>query len=205
MSFDVTDSVLAKILARLDMVVFERLPNGVFVRVGSTPPPAWFSGVFQDLSPDGPLTIAQLFPFLEHFLAEAEDWWRHPSAQRLRSDPFTMAVASGDDISLAASAVVAENRYFLVIESPSDLEERRLALQRAREHALAHEEHVRRTGELRAPIEAAAQIVKALSSSGLTATQEQLALGIGEQLASLAASIESLAPLPKGVYRRPRH
>ena len=202
MSFDVASSVLAKIFARLDMVVFERLPEGVFVRAGSAPPPAWFSAVFHDLRPDGPLTIAQLFPFLERFLSEAEDLWRQPSARRLRSDPFTMADASGNDVSLAASALVADDRHFLIIESPPELQALQLGLQRAREHALMHEDHVRRTGELQMRIDGAAQLAHELRSAGLSAEQERLALGIVEHLASLTDSIHTLAPLPKGVSRR---
>jgi hypothetical protein len=202
----VTDTVLADILARLDLVVFERLPEDVFLRVGSAPPPAWFSRLFLHAAEDEPITIAQALPFIEHFLGDAEDFWRQArDEQRLRSDPFTMADPSGGEIALVASAVVVGDRRFLIIESPYDFNERRRALQSAREHVLAHEEHVRRTGALLTPVAAARQLAEQLAASGLTPEQQQLAVGIVEQLASLSASIETLAPLPKGVSRRRRH
>ena len=104
-------------------------------------------------------------------------------------------------MALVASAVVVANRCFLILESPYDFEERRGALQSARENVLAHEEHLRRTGALLTPIDAARQAMQQLTASGLTPDQQILAARISEQLESLSASVESLAPLPKGVSR----
>ena len=118
-----TDTILpGEILARLDLVVFERLPDGVFVRVGSAQPPTWFSRLFLDAAQHEPVTIAQAFPFLDRFLAEAEDFWREKREHRLRSDPFILPDPSGGDIALLASAVVIGNTPFLILELPSDFE-----------------------------------------------------------------------------------
>jgi hypothetical protein len=204
-NFDLINSVLGEIIARLDVVVFERLPEGGFWRIASDRPPAWFSRLFPEAAPSEPVTIAQAFPFLDPFLSAAEDVWREGSEERLRSDAFTVTDPSGGEIALVASAVAIDHRSFLILELSSDFDERRRTLQSAREHVLAHEEHVRRTGALLSAVDAAQQLAQQLATSGLTPEQQQLAAGIREQLASLAASIETLAPLPKGVSRRSRH
>lgn len=196
-----TDTLLAEILARLDLVVFEQLPAGVFLRVGHVEPPSWFRRLFLEAAGNEPVTIAEAFPFVEHFLTDAENFWREGSERRLRSDPFTIADPERGEVPLVASAVAVGHRRFLVLERPPDFDERRGALQRAREQALDHEEHVRRTGALLAPVDAARQLTERLATSGLTPEQRALASGISEQLASLSTSIETLAPLPKGVSR----
>jgi hypothetical protein len=186
------------------MVAFERLPEDVFVRVGSAQPPAWFGRRFADASRIEPASIAEAWPFLEDFLADAEDVWSSGGKERLRSDSFTMTDTPGKDVALVASAVVVASRCFLILESPYDFEERRRALQTARELVLAHEAHLKRTGALLAPVDAARRLTQQLTTSGLSPEQQELAAGIGQQLSSLAESLESLAPLPKGVSRRSR-
>lgn len=198
-----TDAVLAELLTRLDLVVFERLPGDVFVRFGSAEPPSWFSRLSLT-SREEAITIEQAMPFVGEFLAEANEAWRAGGETRLSSDPFTVTDTTGGEVALVASAVVAANRCFLILESPHNFEERRGALQSARENVLAHEEHLRRTGALLAPIDAVQQAMQQLTASGLTPDQQILAARISEQLESLSASVESLAPLPKGVSRRLR-
>jgi hypothetical protein len=126
-------------------------------------------------------------------------FWRQGRNGRLRSDPFTMTDANGAEVVLVASALVVGHRHLLVLESPGDFDERRRALQSARETVLEHEAHVRRTRALLARIDAARALTDQLGNSGLTPAKQQLAAEIGEQLASLASAVEELAPLPKGV------
>jgi hypothetical protein len=200
----VTDAVLAELLTRLDLVVFERLPEGVFVRVGPAPPPSWFSRLSVTSRGDA-IAIEQTMPFLGHFLAEANDAWRAGEETRRCSDLFMVTDTTGGEVPLVASAVVVADRCFLILESPRDFDERRAALQNARENVLAHEEHVRRTGALMEPIDAARQLMQQLRASGLAPEQQMLTARIGEQLDGLSVSVQSLAPLPKGVSRRVRH
>jgi hypothetical protein len=200
MESNVTDTLLAEILARLDLVVFERLPVG-FVRLGSAVPP-WFGGLFPEAARDERVTFGEVLPFLEYFLAEAEKFWREGGAPCLRSEVFTATDSSGGELALMASAVAAVDRRFLVLEVPHGFDERRRALQSAREQGLAHEEHIRRTGALQAPVDIAQRLARQLARSGLTFDQQQLAGGVVEHLANLSAAIETLAPLPKGVARR---
>lgn len=194
-----TNKLLEEVLGTLELVVLERLPHGIFLRMGTAPPPSWFSDVMAAAGEDQSATVAQALPFVGHFLDEAEFFWRQARNGRLRSDPFTMKDASGAEVVLVASALVIGHRHVLVLESPADFEERRRALQGARETVLEYEAHVRRTRALLARVDAARALTDQLANSGLTPAKQQLAVEIAEQLASLGTAVEELAPLPKGV------
>jgi hypothetical protein len=199
MTFNVSAGIIAEILARLDLVVFERLPEGVFYRIAPVQPPAWFSRLFHESASQESVTLAEVFPFLERFLSDAEELWREGGVRRLRSDAFTVGDHAEGELTLAASAVVVDHRCFLILELPYDVDERRTTLQRARELVLEHEAQVRRTAALLPRVNAAHTLARQLAASELTAAQRPLAAGIEEQLAGLAESIATLAPTPKGV------
>ena len=199
--FNVTRNLPGDILARLDLVVFERLSGGAFLPLASAQLPAWIARWPVESAEAEPVTIAQAFPFLERFLVDAEEVWQKPGAGRLRSEPFTATDPAGREMALVATAIAIGTRHFLILELLFDFEERRQTLQRAREQALEHEAHVRRTGALLPDVETVQQLVQQLTDSGLTPDQQRLAADVREGLASLAASIERLAPLPKGVSR----
>ena len=194
-----TNTLFEGVLGTLDLVVLERLPHGIFLRMGTATPPSWFSDVIAAAGENQPVTVAQAFPFVGHFLDEAEFFWRQARNGRLRSDPFTTKDATGAEVVLVASALVIGHRHLLVLESPGDFDERRRALQSARETVLEYEAHLRRTRALLARIGASRALTDQLANSGLTPAQQQLAVEVGEQLASLASAIEELAPLPRGV------
>jgi hypothetical protein len=198
----VNAAVLAEILARLDLVVFERLPEGMFTRVGAAPPPDWFHRIFLHAAPHRPIPLAAAFPFVEGFLSAAEAAWSRGDPGRLRSDVFTMPDPAGGEIDLVASALTLEHRRFLILEASADAGERRRTLQRAREHMLAHEDYVRRTGALRTPVTTALKLAQQLSAeASLTAEGRRLASQLGDELAAIAGAIDTLAPKPKGVVR----
>jgi hypothetical protein len=198
----VNADVPAEILARLDLVVFERLPEGVFVPVETANPPEWFSRMFLDAASGTPTTLAAAFPFLERFLSTAETLWLQGDLRKLRSDAFTVTDPSGGELSLVASALAVDHRRFLVLEASAEFDEHRRTLQRAREDALTHEDHVRRTGALTTPANAALKLAEQLAAeTGLTAEQRRLVSELRAQLAIIGVAIETLAPLPKGVTR----
>ncbi len=190
-----------EILKELGVVLLERLPHGLFLRFGRQEPPEWFRHVMVSARENEPVTVAEALPFVGEFLDPAEAFWREERDGRLRSDQFTVVDPQGTEIGLVVSALVVGHRHFLAIERSADFDERRRALQVARENVLEHEEHVRLTGALITPLGAVQSLAERLAASGLTAEQEALATAIRERLAALAGSIESLAPLPKGVRR----
>ena len=194
--------VLAEILARLDLVVFERLSEGVFLWVETADPPKWFSRTFLDVARKTPTTLASAFPFLEGFLLTAETSWRQGDLRKLRSDAFTVTDPAGGEFGLVACALAVEHRRFLVLEASADFDEHRRSLQRAREDALAHEDYVRRTGALTTPANAALKLAERLAAeTGLTDEQRRLVSDLRAQLAGIGVAIETLTPLPKGVTR----
>lgn len=193
-----TDSVLDDIFARLDMVLFERHPDGPIARVGSASPPEWFNRLPAVRDRDD----VQALPFFANFLVDAEQFWREGGQGRLRSDPVMVTDASGAEVPLLVHAVGVDERRFLILELPFEFEERRRVLQSARELALARDAHVRNTRALLGAVDDARRLAHQLAAGELTSDQRQLARGISDQLASLSATLEALAPLPRGVSRR---
>src|SRR6185503_20134705 len=110
MEAHVSNPVYEAVLNRLGMVVMERLPHGIFLRLGTQPAPAWFSDVVVGANANEAVTIGEALPFVGHFLDEAEAFWREGRDGRLRSEPFTVSQASGATIGLAATAVVVGHR-----------------------------------------------------------------------------------------------
>jgi hypothetical protein len=84
-------------------------------------------------------------------------------------------------------------RRFLIIEMPDDYDDRRRALQSAREHVLAHEQFVRRVSALVDPAADAARLTGQLLDSGLTPQQQPLAAGVRDKLDKVSDTLRSLA------------
>ena len=187
------DPVFSDLVAALDLVVLERQPGGAFQLAVGTLPPAWFGHLFREAAHGQPITLTRAFPFLDTFLVEAERFWDAPRGNRLRSDLFVVADASGGELALAASAVAIGMRRFLIIEMPDDYDDRRRALQSAREHVLAHEQFVRRVSALVDPAADATRLTGQLLDSGLTPQQQPLAAGARDQLAKVSDALRSLA------------
>lgn len=199
-----TTSVLNAIIASLDLIVFERLPEGGFLRIAPAQLPAWFSRLSRQAAEHEQVSLAQAFPFLERFLVEAEDVWKEEERdRRLRSEPFMATDPAGGDVAVVASALALGARRFLILERPVEFEERRATLQRARQQALEHEAHVRRTGALRPAIDELQRLLDRIEASGVAPGQRQLVTEARDRLSGLAAALDELAPLPKGVKRRP--
>jgi hypothetical protein len=195
----VADSWVGGILTRLDLVVLERLPHGVFLRVGGGAPPLWFSRVMAQPPTGDGVTVAGAMPFLEQFLAEAERFWSSVREGILRTEPFMVADPEGGELALVAIAIGLGPRYFLVLALAPDFEERRQSLQLAREHMLEYEQHVRRTGELLGPLDSMQKKAAQLVAMGLSVEQQALVQAMRDELTAVARTVETLAPLPKGV------
>ena len=176
-----TDAVLAELLTRLDLVVFERLPGEVFVRVGSDPPPSWFSRL--SLSPrEEAITIEQAMPFVGEFLAEANEAWRAGGEKRLCSG--SVHGYGHDGWGSSACGVGRRRRQSILPDPRIALRLRRAARgppDRTRERARPRGAPPAYRALLR-PIDAAQQLMQQLTASGLTPNREILAARISEQL-----------------------
>ncbi|ETX03320.1 MAG: hypothetical protein ETSY1_00475 [Candidatus Entotheonella factor] len=128
--------VWTEVIASLDMVVMECLENGRFGVMGKLPD--WFRQYYPAvvLYPDD-VPVRTMSPFLEHFLVDAEAFWRRGEPGRLASGPWS----ESDDGALEACAVWAGGRQFLCIERLGmAYEQTQSVLQKAREHHLDYQQ-----------------------------------------------------------------
>src|SRR5271157_4292576 len=114
---------LQSVLAALNIALLERQPDGGLALRGS--PPAWLS----DFATGSTYDFVALFPFLEAFLPDAEDFWSSSASGRLESDLWIQTGASGTEHHLQAAAVCAESRYWLSLEPAEERYRQRLTMQ----------------------------------------------------------------------------
>jgi len=130
-------SLMEDLLRVLDIVVLERLPDSDFRIVGATP--RWFTRLSPEtVAGQRGLRPEELFPFLENFLVDAEQFWRAQSAGQIKSGVWIELDPAGNEYSLEASAICVGSQQLLLIALPkSDYEEKRAIIQKARENNLA--------------------------------------------------------------------
>lgn len=129
---------LSALMASLENVILTRLGDGRFVRCGDLP--AWARALTsQELASMSPFALEEVFPFLEAFVAQAEQTWQDESGGPARSDLWTQVDPSGEEIHLQASALrVQETDVLIIARSDGLFKQRQLLLQRARELRLTH-------------------------------------------------------------------
>ncbi len=141
------EALPTELFAGLDAVLLERR-GAVFHLMAA--PAAWYSqyvpGAPLEPAPDD---LANAFPFLEYFLAEAGEFWSARGAGRLLSEIWMQTDAAGIESAFRGIALRAGGREFLLLEKlGADFEERRAAIQAARTRGLAMEWLERRATEL---------------------------------------------------------
>jgi hypothetical protein len=187
----VNDPLLPYLLLSLQLVVAERLHGGAFALVGRAP--AWFLylvGAGAEAAAKGRhITLGQVFPFLDPFLADAERFWAKPGAEPLRSEPFAATNDVGEQVFLRATALSVQRRNLLVFERLGEVLETQAVLQTARDQALEHERLRARMASLGKTLEGAARVASDLRASGLPPAQEALA----ERLAGLIEKLQGVA------------
>jgi HD domain len=146
-------TALNDIVAAMEIVPLERMPNGNFRLIGTVPD--WFKTFYPDAINTRVLTaLSDTFPFIENFLIDADDIWHNKQSVRIKSGPWVETGLTGKEMALEASAYCAGETNILLIEllGPA-YEERTVLLQKARENSLLNEyleEEVRkRTAEIR--------------------------------------------------------
>ncbi len=128
-----------EVLERLEIAVFEYDDAGFLLVVQE---PAWLSEILV-LPASGRIPIEDNFPFLAGFLDLATE-----SGVRFVSDIWEQLDLAGCDRALRATALPVSGRELLLLEQPgAEYEERRLAVQRARERGLDNERLERGTRE----------------------------------------------------------
>lgn len=139
------DGLPPDLLAALDLVAFERQPDGRFR--AAAPLPDWLRGHLAP-DPEGCVTPAASSDFLAHFLAIAADTWDGPPGGRLMSGPFTEPGADGVERTLEATAIRAAPGAWLLLGLPlMRYTTTQRLLQSARDEALDVERTRRRHAE----------------------------------------------------------
>jgi hypothetical protein len=188
------DSLPFDLVQALELFALERRSDYTFVPV--TPPPAWFRHAVPDVK--GPIALADVLPFLERFLKDAETFWREGTRRSLLSGAFTSS-SEGEEILLRACALNVGPRSVLVLERLRGQEDMRGVLQKARDNKLEHERVLKRIDSLRSPLATLTRLTKALGQTELTDAQKQLVEGIGNALARIeGVTAELLPPLRRG-------
>jgi hypothetical protein len=137
------ESIGNEVLAALEVAVLEEQSTGVLRLIGTAP--EWFKR-FRPESSSAPESIHDALgsPFLESFLIDADDFWKHRGPGRLRSGLWTEIGAMGTEFQLEASAVCVGSRRILLLEIQTLVhEEKQAVLQRARSNNLRRRERKR--------------------------------------------------------------
>ncbi len=136
------ETSLSDLLTALDVVVMQRTGEGVFFLQG-TPPP-WLRRVNARWKGERDILVSRTFPFLDHFLVDAEAFWATGEFGRVGSGLSSEPGADGKDFHFEVWAVTVDSGQFLLLEWRRDGEQLQAMLQRARE-GLLEQERLERT------------------------------------------------------------
>jgi hypothetical protein len=183
------DPLLTDVLYALDQFVAERQADSSFKAM--TPPPPWLARYLTSEA-SGPVTLAQAFPFLDHFLTDAEEFWREGTRPLLGSGPFVVSAPEGE-LLLRATALNVGVHCVLVLSRLEGDADPRPVLQHAREQALVQERMSKELAGLADPARELTRLARALLDTNLTNEQRALAEG----LSIAAARIHSAAAVKR--------
>ena len=123
--------------------LFEYLGQGVFRPIGK--PPSFLTAILGAHAANAPtLRLGDQMPFIDNFIADAEEFWNLRSAGHAESGAWIEKGEDGREHALEASAVWLAGRKVLLIQNPQGrYDERVQVLQTARDSLLEHEKLLR--------------------------------------------------------------
>jgi diguanylate cyclase (GGDEF)-like protein len=126
----------SRILSALDIAVFERVDYDRFALIGEKPD--WLCNFCLEPNKNNlDISLSKVFPFLESFMIEFEEFWQSRKPGFLKSGLWTETDTSALELHLEASAFNVDGTDCIMIElSKSAYKEKKLLLQSAREDAL---------------------------------------------------------------------
>ena len=104
---------------------------------GTAPP--WLRRVNARWKGERDILVSRTFPFLDHFLVDAEAFWATGEPGRVGSGLSSEPGADGKDFHFEAWAVTVDSGQFLLLEWRRDGAQLQAMLQRAREGLLEQE------------------------------------------------------------------
>jgi hypothetical protein len=130
-------SAASAALEGLGLALFVREESGLRL---AGPTPLWLSSVWPDVTPDRDSRLADVSPFLENFLIDADACWSS-GTDHARSGPWVEYASDGSEIHLQATAFTGGGRALLLVERlGADFEATRAVMQKARETLIAYQQ-----------------------------------------------------------------
>ena len=139
-----SELILIDLVAALNLVVLHRLDSALFAQIGKQP--GWFRSFFPGVTTHYERSsLEQVFPFLENFLVDAEQFWQTQQQGMLRSGYWSETNSQGQEFQLEATATyLANQHYLLLIEvTNSTYQTQQALIQTGREHQLGYDRLVR--------------------------------------------------------------
>ncbi len=136
-----------ELLAGLGILLLRRQGGRTFTVPGT--PPDWFRSLQPaTLAPGEPIEPATIFPFLDHFLQDAEPFWAGRGGGELRSGIWTEETPEGTELHFEAIACSADDSDFLLVRRlTTSFERMQHAFQKGRELSLTHERLITEIGK----------------------------------------------------------
>lgn len=134
--------MLEALLQKLGTAVLARVGTGHTFRLIGDPPP-WWATTFTS-SPESPIDVRSLAPFLRHFLDESESAWRDDPGRVIRSGPWSHRDLTSIQHQFEATALTVSRRPLLLIERVDErFDQIQALLQHARDQRLHHLDQVK--------------------------------------------------------------
>ncbi len=179
--------------------VFEYLQLRVIgdkIAIIESPVPLWYKRLNHDYISDDNIVYTELFPYLEVFEYEANDFWSTMINGRLKSGIWTESTADGNDITLNATAIYYNGEKYLFIQEVEEgLDGTQMALQMARDQKLAYEKLEKAERKLKTLLEYKDKFVSIVSHD--LRSPVAAVLGIAELLLNDKEEIEKLSDFNK--------
>lgn len=131
-------ALLGQLFQAMDIVVLERMADGTFRLLSAIP--AWLPRLYPEVTQQHMgLQPGHVFPFLAHFLEEAQTFWQVKSAGQISSGPWRETDATGQEYALEALAFCLSRHQILCLTCPKwPFAATQALLQRARDERLVH-------------------------------------------------------------------
>jgi hypothetical protein len=201
---ELPSTMLAALISVLDTIVLERVEGGAFRQLRHEPAPSWFDDAFRDVARGAPVTLLEVFPQLDGFLTEAEQFWSRMAYGHLEGESVVVTGPGGRNLPLVATAVALEGHHFLLLQRVPGFDDRQHILQRARDQALEHERVVQQIDTLRRPVERLTRACRDLGTGVDPGSSPEAVASMQAELEIVRKVLDDLPMPPRGTSAR-RH
>jgi len=153
--------------------------------------PKWFKQFRPELTKKKIPDFVEIFPYLEVFMIEAEDFWLKKEDGKIKSGIWSETKPDGTDIFLRAFAIKHDSQNFIVISNLDDkIDNEQMAYQLGRDQKLAYEKLEKAEQKLRLLLDYKEKFVSIISHD--LRSPVAAVLGIAEMLVNDEAELSKL-------------